>query len=235
MALTCAHLSGQNFWGGPTYVRGEGYRQLDNNGAQRHVAWQSVRLDGGLPRMEETLSWVTFGGDEWLAEARSIAVERVDPENSYWVLGFATRLRNCSGQTLTFSSPTIEGRPAAGYGGLFWRGPRSFTGGRILLADSTQGEEAAMGQRSPWLAFTGTHDGSDDTSTLVFVDDPCNPRYPTKWFARHGYAALVSFAFMYDEELHLADGDELALSYRIIIADDTWPAQRIEEVMGSLL
>ncbi|HEU0180964.1 MAG TPA: DUF6807 family protein, partial [Agromyces mariniharenae] len=29
----------ENFWGGPTFVRGEGYVQLPNNGEQRHVAF----------------------------------------------------------------------------------------------------------------------------------------------------------------------------------------------------
>lgn len=234
LAMTCAQLSGQNFWGGPTYVRDEGYRQLDNNGAQRHVSWKSIRLDEGRPRLEEALAWVTFGGQKWLDEARTIVVERVDLDNLYWVLSFETRLTNCSGKALAFGSPTTEGRPAAGYGGFFWRGPRSFTGGRILIADGTVGEEKVMGKTSPWLAFFGTHDGSGDTSTLVFIDSPSNPRYPTKWFARHGFAPLVSFAFTFDEEYHLADGAELALSHHILIADGTRTTEQIEGFVEQL-
>ena len=235
LAMTFAHLSGENFWGGPTFVRDRGYRQLDNNGAQRHVAWENVRLDGGYPRMVERVAWITFAGDRCLDEARTIAVERVDPEEAYWLLSFESRLVNCSGRTLAFGSPTIEGRPAAGYGGFFWRGPRSFTGGRIMLADGTEGEEDAMGKTSPWLAFFGEHDGSGDTSTLVFIDSPSNPRHPTKWFARNRYAALVSFAFMFDAEYYLADQEELVLLYRVLIADGTWTAQQIDGVVETVV
>ena len=234
LAMTSAHLSGQNFWGGPTFVRDSGYQQLDNNGAQSHVGWESIRLDNGYPRMVENVAWITQEGYRWLKEMRTIAVEQIDPAREYWILSFETHLTNCSGRTLAFGSPTIEGRPAAGYGGLFWRGPRSFTGGRILLADGTEGEGDAMGKTSPWLAFSGKHDGSGDTGTLVFIDSPSNPRYPTKWFARNGYAALVSFAFMFDVEYCLADQEDLVLLYRVLIADGVWTTQQIEGVVEAL-
>jgi hypothetical protein len=232
LAMTCPELSGQNFWGGPTYVRDEGYRQLANNGAQRHVAWRAVRLEEGLARLEEALVWVTAGGELWLEEERTWHVARIAPDQGCWELAFATRLSNASGRTLAFGSPTTAGRPAAGYGGLFWRGPRSFTGGRILLADGTEGEEAVMGRRAPWLAYTGAHDGTAERSTLVFIDDPGNPRYPTQWFARNGYGAMASFAFAFDEVYELPAREVLELSYRVIVADGAWSADRIAEAVG---
>ena len=91
-----------------------------------------------------------------------------------------------------------------------------------------------MGKTSPWLAYFGAHDGSGDTTTLVFIDSPANPRYPTKWFARNGPAVQVSFAFTFDEEYHLADGAELALSHRILIADGTWTIEQIESLLKEL-
>jgi hypothetical protein len=228
LAMTFAELSGENFWGGPTYVRDQGYRQLQNNGTQRHLAWTDVRLEKGRPHLHEQLEWVTQAGQTWLAEERIVDVTQVLPEEGYWVLSFRTRLTNCSGKTLDFGSPTTNGRPAAGYGGLFWRGPRSFTGGCILLADGTEGEEDAMGHRSPWLAYYGRHDGQGDVSTILFVDDPSNPRYPTQWFARHGYAATVSFALTFDQEYPLPDGETLALAHRIVFADGEWSVPQIE-------
>ena len=38
MSMTQAALSGKNFWGGPTYVRDQGYQRLDNVGRQQHEA-----------------------------------------------------------------------------------------------------------------------------------------------------------------------------------------------------
>jgi hypothetical protein len=230
--MTFAELSGENFWGGPTYVRGRGYRPLRNNGTQRHLAWIDVRLDEGRPHLHERLEWVTRAGQTWLAEERIVGVTQVDEAQGYWVLSFQTRLTNCSGRTLDFGSPTTNGRPAAGYGGLFWRGPRGFAGGRVLLADGTEGEEAVMGCRSPWLAYYSGHEGSGETTTLLFVDAPSNPRYPTQWFARHGATPMVTFALTFDAEYPLPEGETLALSQRIVFADGEWSVPQIEAFVG---
>ena len=45
LSLTSANLSGQNFWGGPTYVRDQGYVLLDDHGRVEHAAWDA--LGGG--------------------------------------------------------------------------------------------------------------------------------------------------------------------------------------------
>src|SRR5215831_7409494 len=42
LSMTSANLSGENFWGGPTYVDGQGYAQLPNNGTVRHESWESL-------------------------------------------------------------------------------------------------------------------------------------------------------------------------------------------------
>ena len=55
LAMTFAELSGENFWGGRSYVRGQGYTQLANNGTQRHLAWTEIRLDEGQPHLHEEL------------------------------------------------------------------------------------------------------------------------------------------------------------------------------------
>ena len=241
LAMTFAELSGENFWGGPTYVRGRGYRQLRNNGTQRHLAWIDARLDEGRPHLHEQLEWVTQAGETWLAEERTVDVTRVDEAQSCWALSFQTKLTNCSSRTLDFGSPTTNGRPAAGYGGLFWRGPRSFAGGRILLADGTEGglfadgtegEEDVMGRRSPWLAYYGRHGNSGGSSTILFVDDPSNPRYPTQWFARCGATPVVSFALTFDVEYPLPEGETLALTHHIVFADGEWSVPQIEAVVG---
>ena len=41
----------ENFWGGPTFVRGEGYVQLPNNGEQRHLAFEAPETS---PTLETT-------------------------------------------------------------------------------------------------------------------------------------------------------------------------------------
>jgi len=59
-------VNGLNFWGGPTFVRGQGYQQLDNNGQTRHLDWNG---------REEHLEWLDPAG-------APIAVERRRPNVS---------------------------------------------------------------------------------------------------------------------------------------------------------
>ena len=71
----------------------------------------------------------------------------------YWALDFTTSLRNVRGETLHIGSPTTEGRPLAGYGGLFWRGPRSLDNGEVITATGHEGAEAIRASR----ALAGLH------------------------------------------------------------------------------
>ena len=85
------------------------------------------------------------------------------------MLTFETTMTNVSSADLTIGSPTTRGRENAGYGGLFWRGPRSFTGGTLLAPDFAGGEEV-RGSRGPWMGFVGKHDDTGGASTVVVVD-----------------------------------------------------------------
>lgn len=231
LSLTMAYLSGQNFWGGRSYVRDQGYVQLDNNGRQQHREWETLDASPHRVQLKEWLSWLSYEGEEWISEERRIEVSEVNPQAGYWVLEIGFRLNNVRGKPLVFGSPATEGRPGVGYGGLFWRGVRDFTGGTITIAggpSTSTDDMAVMGQRGGWLAFTGQHDTTDHASTLLFVDHPDNPRYPNKWFARTESNVCVSFAFMFDETYTLPPGDDLTLNYRIVIANDAWTRQQVE-------
>ena len=227
MAMTMAQLSGQNFWGGPTYVHGQGYVWREDHGRIRHRAWDEIRCDAGAVLLRERLEWISHEGETWIAEDRRIEVGDLDAARGYWALDLAFRLRNVRGQPLVFGSPTTAGRPQAGYGGLSWRGVRSFLHGTILAGGGLEGPEV-MGKPAPWLAYIGLHDGTAEQSTLLFLDQPGNPRFPNKWFIRNDPYPLASCAFMFDEEYLLEPAAELALSYRVVLANGAWDRARIE-------
>jgi hypothetical protein len=230
LSLTFANLSEANFWGGATYVRGEGYKVLDNFGRIRHDAFETIERGERDARFVERLSWI--GPDErtWLSERREVSCSIGSAEVDGWILQFDTSLRNTSGRVLEFGSPTTEGRPQAGYGGLFWRGPRSFLDGTVRTDSGYEGSEA-MGATATWLAFEGQHDETGNFSTLVFVDRPSNPRYPTKWFIRNNPIACASFAFMFDEVYELQAEGTLTLSYRLYILNGTRTRDQIEALL----
>lgn len=231
LSMTVAALSGENFWGGRSYVRDQGYVQLDNNGRQQHRAWKELTVTSQRVYLKERLAWITQAGEEWLNEERRIEVSEVNREAGYWILEVGFHFSNIRGEPLSFGSPATEGRPGVGYGGLFWRGVRDFTGGQIMIEDGAEtrsDDMVVMGRRGGWLAFVGQHDGADRASTLLFIDHPDNPRYPNKWFARTQSNVCASFAFMFDETLTLDPGDDLTLNYHILIANGVWSRQRIE-------
>ncbi|MCQ4079636.1 PmoA family protein [Streptomyces sp. RB6PN25] len=222
IAWSLPNVETENFWGGPTYRRGVGYAQYDNDGSMDHEAYEHVSLRDGVVRVAERLRWHTQGGAAWFTEQRRFAVTLLPGDADAWALVFESVMTNVRGRPTVIGSPTTEGRENAGYGGLFWRGPRSFTGGRVHTPDASGGDEL-MGVRAPWLAFTGSHDDHGRASTLAFVDAPGNdarnPQLPTKWFVRSTPFACVCPAPFFDEEITVGDGERLTRRYAVVIAD----------------
>ncbi|WP_448809077.1 DUF6807 domain-containing protein [Agromyces bauzanensis] len=222
----------ENFWGGPTYVRGEGYVQLSNNGEQRHLRFDPVAAEtaGDDARVVEALEWVTAAGETIFTEQRRLAASVIDDDA--WLLGFETAMRNVTDRVIPIGSPTTRGRENAGYGGLFWRGPRSFTGGHVLAPGVAGGDEL-RGIRSPWMGFSGRHDGSDAASTIVMVDDPANLRHPPQWFARSEEFACLCPAPFFSEEHAVEPGEMMVLRYGAVIADGASDPQRAAALAGA--
>ena len=216
--MTATDVSGENFWGGNTYLRDQGYVALPNVGTMRHDEFTST--DSGF---EETLSWFTEAGENWVRESRSLTVR--DVEDDAWTLEFATTLTNLRAEPLVFGSPTTNGRELAGYTGFFWRGPRSFTEGTVIAADGGSGQEM-MGKAARWLAFVGQHDEVDRSSTLLFIDHPENKN--THWFVRSTPFAAVNPSFAFFDTVEVAAGEALSLRYRLVVATGEWDREHLE-------
>jgi hypothetical protein len=233
MQMTMANLSGQNFWGGFSYVRDQGYVKLDNVGRMEHVEWEELACDGEREFvLRERLKWITAAGQEWIDERRELRLAELSESEGFWGFDWRMTLKNISSEPLRFGSPTTEGRANAGYGGLFWRGPRSYTGGKIIGPGNLEGPET-MGKSAPWLGFVGTHDGSGAQSTILFIDGRGNPNYPNKWFVRSKEFACMAFSFSFDREVELSPGREMELNYRTLFANGGWTRERIEEYLNS--
>ncbi|NCT91252.1 hypothetical protein GXB85_09855 [Cellulomonas sp. APG4] len=218
ISLSLPHVGPHNFWGGPTFVRGEGYRQLPNNGSMLHESFARVDGDGEAHVVEDLLWRAEHEGSTGpvvVRERRELGA--TVPADDAWVLTFRTRLTNVSGGALDIGSPTTHGRENAGYGGLFWRGPMSFTGGTVL-APGRAGTEELRGERAPWMGFTGEH-AEGRASTVLFVDDDANPHHPPQWFVRSDPFACVNPAPFFSEEVAFPDGATLELAYAVVVAD----------------
>jgi len=229
IAWSLPNVGPANFWGGPTYRRGEGYVQLPNDGGMRHRDFIELSADDERVRVAHDLAWVTEQGGTWFTEQRAFDVTVVADA---WALAFSTRFTNVSDREIAVGSPTTEGRDNAGYGGLFWRGPRSFTGGKVYAGshaatsdDVIVGGDELMGVRAGWMGFSGQHDGHGRWSTVIIVDAADNAGHPTQWFVRSTPFACACPAPFFSTETRLAPGDSLALRYAVVIADgDPGPA-----------
>ncbi|MFE2277578.1 PmoA family protein [Streptomyces sp. NPDC059454] len=243
LQMTASHLSGQNFWGGNSYVHGRGYLALPERiGSMRHDGFSAFAAGEERLDCTEDLTWVENGGAEWAREERGLSVHSVDVAAGAWVLDWSIRLTNLREVALEFGSPTTAGREMAGYTGLQWRGPRDFTGGTVLVPDvgAGAGAEAGklMGTRGPWLSFSAEHDEHDGHSTLVFAHAPenldGNAVHPSHWFVRSQPIPSVAFSWAFFEEFALPPGESFSYRYRIVVADGVWDRERVEAHLDGL-
>ncbi|MBA8817239.1 hypothetical protein FHX48_002337 [Microbacterium halimionae] len=211
-------VNDENFWGGPTYVRGRSYVQLSNDGAQVHAAVDAAEVcpDGGV-RFAHTLDWVTESGSRLFTERRELTAS-VTAEDT-WVLTFETAMTNISDASISIGSPTTRGRENAGYGGLFWRGPRSFTGGTLVTENGSGSGNDLRGQHHEWMAFVGEHDEVDGSALVVMLDAVENPHHPPAWFARSEEFACLNPAPFFHEELSVAPQQTVRFRYGVGVAD----------------
>ena len=98
----------ENFWGGPTYVHGQFYVQLPNNGTQQHVGAVEASITDGVVELAHDLEWITEGGARIITERRRISA-RVLTEGA-WALTFDTALTNASGQPIADHKGSRERR-----------------------------------------------------------------------------------------------------------------------------
>ena len=235
LQLTWTHVSGQNFWGGPTYVHGEGYVMRDNAGRMRHDSFRDVQDRGDEVGFTEALTWIASTGEEWVAEERTHRLHGLDPARGLWVLDFATTIRNIRGADLEFGSPTTQGRERAGYTGLFLRMPRAWTGGRVLSpARHGRRRTSSWASEAPWAAFSGQHDDVDGGATvLAYAGTTSGPR-PIEWFVRSEPFPVLAPSPAFHEAFTLADGEELRLAHRHVFLDRIWDEDELTALAEEL-
>lgn len=227
LQLTCTDLSDHNIWGGHTWVDGTGYTALDNIGRMDPVGTMTV----GDDVVAHDLVWRSARGEDLVHERRSLRFRLID--DTAWALEWTGELRNATAETLSFGSPATRGLTGSGYSGLWWRGPRSFTGGDVLLPTGLSPAADARGTDAEWLAFVGAHDGVDRSSTLVFEQIVPSDRFRTQWFVRSEEFAAVNPSWAFERTFPLAPGEQLQIGYRITIADGALAVADVERLRGA--
>ncbi|QNP73435.1 PmoA family protein [Streptomyces roseirectus] len=197
-------VEGHNFWGGRTYVQGQGPTELDNHGVQLHTGFQLHDPDGFV----EELRWIA-AGRELLRERRTVAATELT--DTAWALDFTFALTNPGPAPLSLGSPATNGRPGAAYGGFFWRARKESSAPDVFTPD-TKGEEAAHGAHADWIALAG----ADWTLVLAGATD-LTRRDP--WFVRTAEYPGVGSSLASTARLPVPPGDTVVRRVVTVVAD----------------
>ncbi len=204
VSIAVPDVSGRNFWGGRTYVRGQGPTALDNHGVQRCLGLERHGPGG----FAQSLAWEA-DGVELLREHRT--VNALELSATAWALDLSFALTNRSADDLSVGSPATNGRPGAGYGGFFWRAPKEAAPPDVFTADRA-GEEAVHGRAADWLALAG------DGWTLVFAGAGEETRRDP-WFVRTAEYPGVGSSLAADERLPVPAGATVVRRIVTVVAD----------------
>ncbi|WP_402462365.1 DUF6807 family protein [Isoptericola aurantiacus] len=197
VSMAVADVNGTSFWGGRTFVHDVGPTLLPNHGRQTSV---DTTIDPLSPNvLLDTVAWTDEHGGPLLDERRRIGARLLDDG---WVLDWRSTLHATHGP-IEVRSPATNGRPGAGYGGVFWRLPIAAST-RVLSADG-EGQDVAHGSTSPWVAFVQLHRDArgDERTTTTLLTQTSPARH---WFLRSEEYPGVCPALAWDTPLQIPAG-----------------------------
>ncbi|MBO0899230.1 PmoA family protein [Cellulomonas sp. zg-ZUI22] len=205
MSFAVPVVNGTSYWGGRTFLRDEGPTLLPNHGRQVPTARRAAGAT-----LHEDLTWLDETGRPLLREERTLDAAPW-PDALAWALRWRSVLHAEHG-ALRIESPATNGRPQAGYGGLFWRLSAADT--TSVLGDGLVGEAAVHGSRSPWLAFVQRRELA--TTTLLLVQPPAQVR---PWFVRVSEYPGAGPSLAWDQVCDVPDGGTLDAGLAAVLVD----------------
>ena len=225
VGMAIPDVNGSSFWGGGTYIHGQGYVLLDNHG----------RIVGESPKLEDDaftqeLEWIGHDGSTALHEQRSIGWTAIDQQS--WRLIFESELRTEAGAQL--GSPGSMGRISGGYGGFFWRFP-ACDNVEVLTAEA-RGEDEVHGSLAPWLAWSADFAAGPGTSgpATIVIAAPDAAAAAEPWFVRVRSYPGAGSALAWDRPTTLAPGAALRRRFEIAVADGRLTEAETKELVAAL-
>jgi len=210
VGMAIPDVNGAHFWGGGTYVHGQGYVLLDNHGA---IAGEPPRLEDDAFTQE--LQWMGHDGSVQLRETRSIGWTDIDMQR--WRLIFDSLLRADAGVEL--NSPGSKGRAGGGYGGFFWRFP--YCDNVEVFTTQNRGEDEVHGSVAPWVAWVADFAAGPGVSgpATIVIAAPGAAEAGEPWFVRVSDYPGIGSALAWERPVILAPGAVLHRRFDVVIAD----------------
>jgi predicted dehydrogenase len=210
VGMAIPDVNGTNFWGGGTYVHGQGYVLLDDHGV---IVGEPPELDDDAFR--QALQWIGHDGSVQLREQRLIGWRGMNEQT--WRLSFESSLQADASAKL--ESPGSKGRIGGGYGGFFWRFP-ACANVEVFTAQA-RGEDEVHGSVAPWVVwsadFTAGPGVSGPATILLAAPDAAAAAEP--WFVRVRDYPGIGSAIAWDRDVSLEPGATLSRRFDVAITD----------------
>jgi predicted dehydrogenase len=210
VGMAIPDVNGTHFWGGGTYVHGQGYVLLENHGV---IVGEAPELEDGAFTQE--LDWIARDGSAAMHEQRSVGWSAIDQQS--WRLIFESRLRADAGAEL--NSPGSKGRVGGGYGGFFWRFPACDN--VEVFTDQARGEDEVHGSVASWVAWSADFaagPGASGPATIV-IAAPDAAAAGEPWFVRVSSYPGLGSALAWNRPAILGPGTVLRRRFDAVIAD----------------
>jgi predicted dehydrogenase len=210
IGMAIPDVNGTNFWGGRTYIHGQGYVLLDDHG--RIVGEPPVLRDEAF---SQELQWIGRDGSVQLREHRSIGWAAMNEQS--WRLVFDSSVRADAGAEV--GSPGSKGRIGGGYGGFFWRFPACDN--VEVFTDVAWGEVEVHGTVAPWIAWSAhftAGPGMSGPATIV-IAAPGAAEAAEPWFVRVREYPGIGSALAWDRPAVLPPGAVLRRRFDVAIVD----------------
>ena len=215
VSMAVAMVNGTSYWGGRTYLRGEGPTLLQNHGRQEAT---NTALKGDT--LVQDVTWFDQHEHPQLTETRTTRGAALGAPG--WSLQWTSTLTASHGD-LVIESPATQGRVGAGYGGIFWRlGPS--TSSRVFGPGLTR-EHEVHGSTVPWIAFV--QHGADRAVTLVLAQ---HPDLVLPWFVRAEEWFGAGPALAWDSPRSIAAGQRLTIGLAGVAVDGALDAHAAAEL-----
>jgi hypothetical protein len=212
LSLAIADIDGDNYWGGNTFVAGQGYVLLDDHG-RVEASTPVERPAEGVCRFDA--HWLDRHGRAVLRERRSLRAAATELPGA-WQLSADSELTNLTAGVLGFGSPGTRGRPDAGYGGWTLRLAPRLVGAEVLTSESGGRPcgEAALGRAARWVCYRGS-----GVSVLVADHAALRGEPAPPWYVRVDEFPAVGPAPYFREVVPLPAGDTMRTGVTVVVAD----------------
>jgi hypothetical protein len=213
--FTIKFVNGENFWEETT---------PDKTGTQRCVVSSVVVTTptADSAAFDCKQEWVRPGGETIFDETRSWMYQPL--RSDAYAIDFRTTLTPRREVLLDRTPFTTWG----GYGGLTFRGSRTWQNTKLLFSDSTTSDRPTPQKNVTWCDLSGKVDGGKDlTAGVAIFDRPGNPRHPVPWYGSTGPGHYFNAAFLFEETMTLQAGQSLSFNYRVLVHDGVGTVETI--------